>query len=78
MIIVFVFMGIIGLYEGLQIALCALAHVDMTVLKETYPMAASNCQLTFGSNLESFLIGRQMFVTVFVVYIVLVRVLIIL
>lgn len=67
LIIVFVFMMVIGLYEGLQIALCALAHVDVGVLREKSPAAAANCQLTFGTHLESFLIGRQMFVTVFVV-----------
>lgn len=67
MILVFLFMAIIGMYEGLQIALCALAHVDVAALRDRSPVAAANCELTFGSNLESFLIGRQMLVTVFVV-----------
>lgn len=66
-ILVFIFMMIIGMYEGLQIALVALARVDLAALREKNPVAANNCHLTFGSNLESFLIGRQMFVTVFVV-----------
>jgi hypothetical protein len=67
MLIVFLFMAVVGMYEGLQIALVALAHVDVGALRERSPAAAANCQLTFGPHLESFLIGRQMFVTVFVV-----------
>jgi hypothetical protein len=61
-IIFFVLMGVVGMMEGMQIALFAVVNLPEDELK-SYPVAYKVCQLTFtGSNLQSFLVGRQIFV----------------
>jgi len=55
----------VGILEGMQIALFAVVNLppDET---EKHKWAAKSCELTFsGSNLQSFLIGRQVLVTLF-------------
>ena len=60
--IFFVLMCIVGLMEGMQIAAFALINMPEEEL-QTHKVAASNCKLMFADqNLESFLIGRQIFV----------------
>jgi hypothetical protein len=61
-IILFILMAVVGMMEGMQIALFALVNLPEEELKN-YPIAHANCQLTFaGQNLQAFLIGRQIFV----------------
>lgn len=62
-IIIFItLMCLAGLMEGMQIAAFALLNVPEEELKK-HSVAHTNCQLMFtGSNLQSFLIGRQIFV----------------
>jgi len=61
-IILFVLMCVVGMMEGMQIALFAVVNLPEEELASN-PVAAKTCQLTFtGSNLQSFLIGRQIFV----------------
>ena len=61
-IIFFLLLGVVGLMEGMQIAAFALINVPEKDLKQ-YSVAYSNCTLMFsGQNLQSFLIGRQIFV----------------
>lgn len=56
-------MCIAGLMEGMQIALFAVVNLPEEELAQ-HKMAKSICQLTFsGNNLQAFLIGRQIFVT---------------
>lgn len=53
----------VGVMEGMQIALFAVVNFPSEELK-MYPFAAKCCELSFrGSNLQAFLIGRQMLVT---------------
>eukprot|EP00536_Pseudo-nitzschia_multiseries_P005624 jgi/Psemu1/295959/fgenesh1_pm.108_\ len=62
-IIFFVLMCIAGLMEGMQIALFAVVNLPKEELAE-HKMAKASCQLAFsGNNLQAFLIGRQIFVT---------------
>lgn len=59
----FALMCFVGLMEGMQIALFAVAKIPEEQLA-CHTIAHQNCQLTFqGSNLQSFLIGRQICVT---------------
>ena len=62
-IVIFItLMCLAGLMEGMQIAAFALLNVPEEELKK-HSVAHTNCQLMFaGSNLQSFLIGRQIFV----------------
>ena len=56
--------GIVGNMEGLQIALFAVVHLDGAELSK-HPVAHRNCQLTFrGTNLQAFLVGRQILQTI--------------
>jgi len=53
----------VGLLEGMQIALFAVVNLPSDETNK-HPWAARCCELTFsGSNLQAFLIGRQMCVT---------------
>ena len=62
-IIFFVLMCIAGLMEGMQIALFAVVNLPENELAQ-HKMAKSICKLAFsGNNLQAFLIGRQIFVT---------------
>ena len=62
-IVFFVLMCIAGLMEGMQIALFAVVNLSENELAER-KMAKSTCRLAFsGNNLQAFLIGRQIFVT---------------
>ena len=61
-IVFFVLMCVVGMMEGMQIALFAVINLPEDELKN-YSMASKNCSLAFqGTNLQSFLIGRQIFV----------------
>jgi hypothetical protein len=61
-VIFFLLMCIAGLMEGMQIAAFALINMPEEEI-QTHRVAASNCKLMFtDQNLESFLIGRQIFV----------------
>jgi hypothetical protein len=61
-IILFILMAIIGMMEGMQIALFAVVNLPEEEIKH-YAIAHKNCELTFrGHNLQAFLIGRQIFV----------------
>jgi hypothetical protein len=63
-IILFILMAFVGMMEGMQIALFAVVNMPAEELAQ-YPIAAKNCKLTFtGSNLQAFLIGRQICVTI--------------
>mmetsp|Transcript_22812 Transcript_22812/g.34241 ORF Transcript_22812/g.34241 Transcript_22812/m.34241 type:complete len:1013 (-) Transcript_22812:83-3121(-) len=62
-IIFFGLMCFVGLMEGMQIALFAVAKMPEEHLA-CHAVAHQNCKLTFeGSNLQAFLIGRQICVT---------------
>jgi hypothetical protein len=62
-IVLFILMAFVGMMEGMQIALFAVINLPADELKK-HPMAAKVCELTFtGSNLQAFLIGRQICVT---------------
>jgi hypothetical protein len=61
-IIFFVLMAVVGLMEGMQIALFAVINIPEDELKN-YAVAHKTCKLVFeGTNLQSFLVGRQIFV----------------
>ena len=63
-ILFFTLMSFVGLMEGMQIALFAVVNVPLEELK-SHPTAFANCQLTFrDQNLQAFLIGRQICVTI--------------
>jgi hypothetical protein len=62
-LVLFILLGFIGMMEGMQIALFAVVNLPAKEI-EKHPMAFKSCELTFrGSNLQAFLIGRQMCVT---------------
>ena len=62
LIIFFVLLCLVGLMEGLQIAAFALMNMPENELKK-HTIAYQNCSLLFdGTNLQSFLVGRQIFV----------------
>ena len=64
-IIFFLLMCLVGMMEGMQIALFAVVNLPKEELMQ-HTIAHNNCQLTFkGNNLEAFLIGRQICVTIF-------------
>jgi len=61
-IIFLLLMCVIGVMEGTQIAAFKLVHMPIEEL-EHHPLAYANCKLMFAEqNLQSFLIGRQIFV----------------
>jgi hypothetical protein len=63
-VILFVLMCFVGLMEGMQIALFAVVNLPEEELKH-HAMAAKTCELCFsGRNLQAFLIGRQICVTI--------------
>ena len=63
-IIFFVLMCFVGMMEGMQIALFAVVNMPEEELKN-HSIAYANCELTFrDQNLQAFLIGRQICVTV--------------
>lgn len=63
-IIFFLLMGFVGIMEGMQIALFAVINLPDHELQE-HKAAWAMCQLAFkGSNLQAFLIGRQILVTI--------------
>ena len=63
-VLLFVLMAFVGMMEGMQIALFAVVNIPEEELKQ-YPIAQKNCKLTFrGQNLQAFLIGRQICVTI--------------
>ena len=62
--IFFILMCFVGLMEGMQIALFAVVNVPEEELAK-HRIAAASCALAFkDQNLQAFLIGRQIFVTV--------------
>jgi len=62
-IIFFLLMCVAGLMEGMQIALFAVVNLPESELGQ-HKMAKTTCRLAFsGNNLQAFLIGRQIFVT---------------
>jgi silicon transporter len=64
LIVFFVLMCFVGMMEGMQIALFAVVNMPEEELK-SHAIAYANCQLTFsGQNLQAFLIGRQICVTI--------------
>jgi hypothetical protein len=63
-IVLFILMAFVGMMEGMQIALFAVVNLPEEELKH-HAIAYANCQLTFaGENLQKFLIGRQICVTI--------------
>lgn len=63
-LVFFVLMGVVGTLEGAQIALFALVNLEKDEL-ENYSTASRICRFAFnGNNLQAFLIGRQVLVTV--------------
>eukprot|EP00977_Amphora_coffeiformis_P003343 scaffold620_cov169-Amphora_coffeaeformis.AAC.13 len=63
-IIFFSLMCVVGLMEGMQIALFAIVNLPEDELK-SYTIAYTNCKLVFsGTNFQAFLIGRQICVTI--------------
>jgi hypothetical protein len=63
-IVFFVLMCFVGMMEGMQIALFAVVNLPEDELKN-HPIAHKTCKLTFrDQNLQAFLIGRQICVTV--------------
>ena len=57
-------MAIVGLMDGMQIALFAVVNIPDDDLKRQNLRAYQSCQLAFeGTNLQAFLIGRQICVT---------------
>ena len=62
-IVFFVLMCFVGMMEGMQIALFAVVNMPKEAVANA-PLARKTCELTFtGSNLQAFLIGRQICVT---------------
>jgi len=63
-VVIFYFLlCIVGILEGTQIAAFKLVNMSIEEL-QYHPIAHANCQLVFADqNLQSFLIGRQIFVT---------------
>lgn len=60
----FILMAFVGLMEGMQIALFAVVNLPGEEL-ENHKLAAKTCELVFrGTNLQAFLIGRQIFATI--------------
>jgi hypothetical protein len=63
-IVFFILMCLVGMLEGMQIALFAVVNLPEEELVH-HTIAHKNCQMTFsGQNLQAFLIGRQITVTV--------------
>lgn len=63
-IIFFVLMCFAGLMDGMQVALFAVVNIPEEEFAHA-PTAKKNCDLTFsGQNLQAFLIGRQICVTI--------------
>jgi hypothetical protein len=62
-VLLFFLMRFVGMMEGMQIALFAVLNLPEDEIKK-HPLAAKSCELTFaGSNLQAFLVGRQICVT---------------
>lgn len=62
-LLLFFLLTFVGILEGMQIALFAVVNLPKQDIKQ-YKYASKCCQLTFqGSNLQAFLIGRQLCVT---------------
>ena len=62
-IIFIVVVLVVGMMDGLQIALMAALRMPVETI-ENYPVAKRNCDVVFrGNNVEAFLVGRQMFQT---------------
>jgi hypothetical protein len=63
-VVFFVLMCFVGMMEGMQIALFAVVNLPEEELAQ-YTIAKANCKSTFtGTNLQAFLNGRQICVTV--------------
>jgi Silicon transporter len=63
-LLLFILMAFVGLLEGMQIALFAVVNLPADDLKN-YTLAAKTCDLVFrDSNLQAFLIGRQICATI--------------
>jgi hypothetical protein len=64
-ILFFILMCFVGMMEGMQIALFAVVNIPSDDLERRSTVAYKNCQLTFrGENLQAFLVGRQICVTI--------------
>jgi len=63
-VLLFILMCFVGMMEGMQIAMFAVLNMPEEELAQ-YTVCKANCDLTFsGQNLQAFLIGRQICVTV--------------
>lgn len=63
-VILFILMAFVGMMEGMQIALFAVVNLPDEELQH-HKLAAKTCALTFkDNNLQAFLIGRQICVTI--------------
>lgn len=63
-VVFFVLMCVVGLMEGMQIALFAVMHMPEKELAEQNKLVQAVCKLSFtDNNLQAFLIGRQICVT---------------
>jgi VIT1/CCC1 family predicted Fe2+/Mn2+ transporter len=64
-VILFVLMVVVGILEGLQIALFAVYNMKEKEYRTSHPLAHKNVQFVFsGTRLQAFLIGRQILVAV--------------
>lgn len=62
--IFFVLMTVVGVLEGLQIALLAAIRMDLEAVRVSHPITYTNCAYVLrASDLEAFLVGRQILVT---------------
>jgi len=61
--IFFILMLVVGMLEGIQIALFSVVNLPEEEIRK-HPLVHKTCLIAFkGSNLQAFLIGRQIFVT---------------
>lgn len=65
-LVFFGLMGLVGMMEGMQIALFAVINMSEAKLQRESPVAYGNCRAIFGREdaMQAFLIGRQICVTV--------------
>jgi hypothetical protein len=64
-VLLFALMVVVGMLEGLQIALFTVYNMNEKEYRTSHPLAHKNVQFVFsGTRLQAFLIGRQILVTV--------------
>ena len=65
LLLFFVLMGVVGMLEGMQIALLAVVRMDQESVNAVHPRVSATCDFILrDANLEAFLVGRQILVTV--------------